>query len=369
MTGKVIIKYLEEWAPKEIAWQKDNPGIQVGSSEVRIKNILLALDLTNKVLDEAIRLNCNFIITHHPFLFYPVRSINISSDDTSKLIERLIKNNITVYSAHTNLDFTSDGVSFELAKMLKLQNIKFLKNLRSNQFKLVIFTPESHLEKVADAVFNYGGGKIGNYTHCSFKTSGKGTFKGSELSQPAIGQKEKFESVAEIKLEVIIDSWRLPEILKSVKKVHPYEEVAYDVYPLENENVNYGAGAIGSLQSPITQEEFLEHTARSLKIKNFRYTPGKKGKIKTAAVCGGSGGELLTEAIARGADAFVTADIKYHDFHSAAGKILFIDAGHYETEIAALNQIEVRLKKIIDNNAVKVFKFKGNTNPILFYNN
>ncbi len=369
MTGKVIIKYLENWAPKEIAWQKDNPGIQVGSTEVKIKNILLALDLTEKVLDEAIKLNCNFIITHHPFLFYPVKNIDTTHDNISKLIERLIKNDITVYSAHTNFDFTFEGVSFELAKTLKLHNIRFLKNLKSNQFKLVIFTPENHLEKVAGAVFEFGGGKIGNYTNCSFRTLGTGTFKGSELSKPAIGQKGNFESVAEVKLEIIIDSWRLKDTLSAVKKVHPYEEVAYDVYPLENENVNYGAGAIGILQSPMTQGEFLKHTANCLKIKNFRYAPGKKGKIKTAAVCGGSGGELLTEAISQAADAFITADIKYHDFHSAAGKILFIDAGHYETEIVALNQIETRLKKILDNTGVKVFKFKGNTNPILFYNN
>ena len=368
MTCGEIFKYIQSWAPKEIAWNKDNVGLQVGSAERKVKNILLALDLNMKVITEAVKKDCNIIITHHPLLFNPLRKINVDQDNISQLVEKLIKHDITLFSAHTNLDFTKDGVSFELAKTLKLKNIRFLTNIKSTKYKLIVFVPEGHIEKVASAIFENGGGIIGEYSNCSFSTKGKGSFKGSEKTTPSVGKKLTYEKVDEIKLEVLIDSWKLNKILSAIRNVHPYEEIAYDVYPLNNENTNYGIGAIGELNKTMNQKEFLRHVSKSLKTNNFRYTVGKGKKIKTVAVCGGSGSEVIPAAIKNGADTLITADIKYHTFFDNEGKILLIDAGHYETEIFSLNEVNKRLAELIKNKKNKVFKYNASTNPVIFYN-
>ena len=370
MTCGNIIKFIEDWAPNAIAWNRDNVGLQVGKSDRKVTNILLALEVNMKVIEEAIKKNCNLIITHHPLLFNPLKKIEINKSKTSAIIEKLVKNDITLFSAHTNLDYTKDGVSFELAKVLKLQNIEFLVNLESNKCKMVIFVPENAVEKVADAIFNSGGGIIGEYSNCSFRTKGEGTFRGSEKTSPALGKKETYEKVSEIKLEILVDSWKLDKILSAVRKIHPYEEIAYDIFPLVNSNVNYGIGAIGDLSKPLDENEFLKYTAENLDVKSFRYIAGNRKKIKRVAVCGGSGSEYIANALEQGADAYITADIKYHAFFETQGDLLLIDAGHYETEIHSLNEIKKRLTNYLsDNKGIRVFKFSGSTNPIIFYNN
>jgi dinuclear metal center YbgI/SA1388 family protein len=370
MTCGEVFKYIENWAPREIAWNRDNVGLQVGSTKRVIKNILLSLDVNTNVAEEAIKKNCNLIITHHPLLFNPLRKIDTDNDSTSLLVEKLIKNNITLFSSHTNLDFTKDGVSFELAKTLKLQNIRFLSNLEANQYKLIIFVPEKNIDSVAQAIFENGGGVIGEYTHCSFRTKGRGTFKGSEKTNPTTGKKLQYEKVNEIKIEIIVDSWKLDKVMEAVRKVHPYEEIAYDIYPLKNKNINFGVGAIGAIKEPMTQETFLNYVSKSLNIKNFRYTTGKRNKIKKVAVCGGSGSEFVPAAIKEGTDAYISADIKYHTFFDYHRKILLIDAGHYETEVFSLNELKSRLTDLIkDNGKIKVYKYNRTTNPVIFYNN
>ncbi len=371
MTCKEIIKHIEEWAPKEIAWQKDNVGLQVGAVNREAANVLLCLEVTDKVIDDAIKKDCKFIFSHHPLLFQPLKKIDLLNDKNSLLVEKLIKNDITLYSAHTNLDFTKDGVSFELAKTLKLNNISFLVNSKSDRFKLSVFVPENAVDMVADAIFESGGGIIGEYSECSFRTAGKGTFKGSEKSNPAIGRQGRRETVEESRLEVVVDSWKLNQVVSAMIKAHPYEEVAYDIYRLENRNAGYGAGAVGELPDAMSSEEFLKYVSMHLKINNFRYVKGRNASVRKIALCGGSGSELIGDAIGSGADAFITADIKYHAFHDAAEKILLIDAGHYETEIFSLNEVQRRLNVFVKNNKseTKIFKYDGSTNPIIFYNN
>jgi dinuclear metal center YbgI/SA1388 family protein len=369
MNGKEIIKYLEEWAPKGIAWDKDNVGLQVGNPETKIKNIILSLDLSDTVIEEAIKNKCNLIITHHPVLYHPLKNLDFSKNQTALMIEKLIKNDISLYSAHTNLDFTKQGVSYQLAKRINLKQIKFLKNLSGNQIKLAVFVPLSHVNKVAEAVHQAGGGIIGEYSHCSFRTSGTGTFKGSQESNPSIGSKGNVEFVEEVKLEVLVDNWKLNRVIKAIKEVHPYEEVAYDIYTLKNENVNYGMGAIGKLEAAMNTKEFLDFVSSKLKITNFRFAKGRNKKIQSVAVCGGSCGELIDEAIRQNADVFITADLKYHSFRDAEGKILLIDAGHYETEIPVLDEVQKKLQMLLSKNEkIRVLKFKGSTNPIVFYN-
>ena len=369
MNGTEILKYLEEWAPTGIAWDKDNVGLQIGNPEIKIKSIMLSLDLSDAVIMDAIENKCNLIITHHPVLYHPLKNLDFSKNPTALMIEKLIKHDITLFSAHTNLDFTQYGVSYQLAKRIRLKQIRFLKNLSGNQVKLGVFVPLSHLDKVAEAIHLAGGGIIGEYTNCSFRTTGTGTFKGSRVSNPAFGEKGITEFVEEAKLEVLVNEWKLNQVISALKKNHPYEEVAYDIFTLKNDNVNYGMGAIGKLEGAMDTREFLDFISSKLKITNFRFTKGKKKKIQIVAVCGGSCSELLNEAICQNADAFITADLKYHTFQDAEGKILLIDAGHYETEIPVLDEIQKRLKTfLIKNKNVRVLKFKGSTNPIVFYN-
>jgi len=369
MTAEEIFRYIEDWAPPGIAWEKDNVGIQVGSREVKVKNILLSLELTQEVLNEAISKNCNLIITHHPLIFHPIKKLETQKNFQNKLIEQLIKKEVTLYSAHTNLDFAKNGVSFEFARTLKLKNITFLQSAIDNQFKIVVFVPEPDLDKVAEAVFKAGAGVIGEYSNCSFRLKGEGTFKGSEISNPKIGKKQKFEKVEEIRLEFITNAWKLNSVLDALLKSHPYEEPAYDIYPLKNKNVNYGAGVIGEIDKPLTEKEFISYTSKHLKTSGLRYCSGKKKLIKKVALCGGSGSELLEKAINSDADAFITADIKYHTFHDALGRILLIDAGHYETEISAVNLLKNKIDHYINvnNSTIKVYKYSKSTNPIKFY--
>lgn len=371
MTCKEIIKHIEDWAPKEIAWQKDNVGLQVGASNREVKNIILCLEITEEVIDDAIKKKCNFIFTHHPLLFRPLKKIDLLNDKNSLLIEKLIKNDIILYSAHTNLDFTKDGVSFELAKILELKDITFLSSSESNQYKLAVFVPENAIDNVAEAVFKAGAGKIGEYTDCSYRTAGRGTFKGSDKSNPKIGNRGVLETVNEIKLEVVVNSWYLNKVIRAMIEAHPYEEPAYDIYALKNPNNNYGAGALGILKEKMTEDEFLKYVSGQLKVKNFRYVKGKNTSVKKVALCGGAGSDLIEDAVNSGADAFITADIKYHAFQDASRKILLIDAGHYETEIHSLNEVQRRLDVLIrkNNGNIKIFKYDGSTNPIIFYNN
>ena len=363
-----LTKYLDDWAPPGAAWEKDNVGLQIGSRRQEIKNIMLCLELNDEVLKEALRKKCNFLFTHHPLIFKPIKNLDTENNSLASLIEKLFKHNINVYSAHTNFDSIKDGVSFELAKVLKLKNIRFLENDENNQFKVVTFIPASILDKISKAIFSAGGGIIGEYENCSFRSSGVGTFKGSSKSNPLIGKKNNFEKANEIRLEVKVDSWNLNKVISSILKTHPYDEPAYDIYPLKNKNMNFGAGAIGELEKEVDENKFLSFVSKSLKTKTLKYCKGKGKVIKKVAVCGGSGSELLAKSISEGADAFVTADIKYHTYQDAEKKILLIDAGHYETEIISLKAAQKAINNFIPKrSSIKVFKYSGSTNPVKFY--
>jgi len=365
MRCKKIFDRIEQWAPREAAWERDNVGLQVGSADREVKKILLALDLTEPALKKALEQNCSLIITHHPLIFNPLKKIDTRNNHKSRLIEKLIKNNITLYSAHTNLDYTRKGVSFVLAEKLGLNNLRFLSPIKSTQSKIVVFTPSNALEKVSDAIFGAGGGIIGEYSECSFRSGGKGTFRGSDLSNPAAGVRGKKETVDEVRLEIVAENWKINPIMDAVKKAHPYEEPAVDIYPVENMG-NYGIGAVGELDRPISAGYFLNYVSDKLKIKNFRYSGMTGNMISKIAVCGGSGSEYINDAINAGADAFITADLKYHAFQEAEGKILLVDAGHYETEIFALDAVQRFLKKNFKD--IEIIKFTKKVNPVIFYN-
>ncbi len=342
MTVADVGNIVEQWAPRWIAWERDNVGLQVGELSRPVRRIHICLDVTKAVLEEAVRKKADLIFSHHPLLFRRPSAIT-DSDRVGDLVLFAARNRIAVYSAHTNLDFARGGVSFALAEALGVRSVRFLSPLKGLMAKIAVFVPETHREAVMEAMAESGAGVIGEYSHCSFQIKGTGTFRGSSGSKPFLGKAGSLETVDETRLEMVAPRQRIPDIIAAIKSAHPYEEVAYDVFSLENESGDYGAGAIGELPSPVSLETFLRSTKKALSAEALRWTGNKKSTIKHVAVCGGSGSDLLSAAIAAGADVFVTADIRYHPYHDAEGRIALIDAGHWETEHPVLSAVAQRL--------------------------
>ena len=365
MTVADVERIMEEWAPAWAAWERDNVGLQLGRRDQRVSRILIALEITEGIVNEAIRKKIDLILTHHPPLFHPASSIT-DANQTGSNILTLAENRVAIYSAHTNLDFTQNGVSFALARRLGLQNVRFLSPLEGKLSKIVVFVPPTHVEQVAREMAQNGAGIIGNYESCSFRVEGIGTFKGSTESHPYVGRRRSFERVKEVRLEMIAPTASTHSIIQAIKKVHPYEEAACDIYPVSTPSSNFGMGAIGALESNLTLQWFLRRCKQTLNAQLLRYTGTALQKVKTIAVCGGSGSDLLDTAIRAKADVFVTADVRYHTFHSARGRIALVDAGHWETEHGILEPMRKRLKDAAQqlNQEVSVTLAKTSTNPI-----
>lgn len=367
MTVRDIHTLLLAWAPKEIAWEKDNIGLQVGDAGARVSAVCVSLDVTERVIAEAGRKRANLLVSHHPLLFRPPKAIT-QSDPTGRCVQDLVRRGISLLAAHTNLDFTRGGTSFALAAKLGLRKIEFLHRPYRVQKKIVTFVPESHLDRVRDAMAAAGAGVIGNYDYCSFTTPGTGSFRGSDLAHPAVGKAGRLEFVSEARLEMLADEWNVQRIIEAMKAAHPYEEVAYDIYPLENRHGEYGMGIVGELARPMTVERFLRFVKTRLGAGALRYSQGRARNVRRVAACGGSGAELAETARACGADAFITADVKYHDFHRWAGEVLLIDAGHFETERPVVECIVDYLRQELAKRNVRipVFAAQTPTNPVSY---
>lgn len=360
-----LIQSFEEWAPRWAAWEKDNVGLQIGSDQGRATKVLVTLDVTQHTVTEAVARKAELIISHHPLLFRPPSSIT-SHDAVGKLVWQLAKHGISLFSAHTNLDFARHGVSTTLAEILGLHNIRFLTPLKDSLAKIVVFVPEGHMTRVLHAMAQAGAGIIGEYSLCSFESKGRGSFLGSATSNPSIGKRETLESVDETRLEMISPRARIPAVVAAMKAVHPYDEVAYDVYNLENTNPNFGMGAVGELPKPQPLGRFLKDIKRLLGCRALRFTGSPAMKIRTVAVCGGAGSDLVTDALDARADAFVTADVRYHTFARAAGAIALIDAGHWETEHIILERMATRIREAgkAAHSPLSVFVSKTSVNPV-----
>lgn len=368
MKVKDVEQIIETWAPRRIAWERDNVGLQVGDSSATVRGIVVCLDLNEEVLRETRGKKANLVVSHHPLLFKPLQAVTPDTW-TGRCVAGCSRWGINLYSAHTNLDFTRGGTSFALAERLRLSDIEFLRTPYQAQKKIVTFVPAVHVESVAGAMARAGAGRIGDYEQCSFRIEGTGTFRGSSLSSPVAGRKGNFEKVPEVRLEMVAQQWHLREVLSALRKAHPYEEVAYDVYPLENRSGDYGMGAIGTLARAQTLRIFLKSVKRALGISCVRYTGEPELRVRRIAVCGGSGSELVEEAIREKADAFVTADVKYHNFQDAEGRIALIDAGHFETEHPVLAAVAQKLRKELRAVGQSVPLHVANTwtNPIRYY--
>jgi dinuclear metal center YbgI/SA1388 family protein len=365
VTVRGIQDIMEAWAPPDIAWERDNVGLQTGDPAARVRGMLVALDVTEEVAAECVRRGANLIVSHHPLLFRPLRSVTTGTS-RERCLATLLRNRVSVFSAHTNLDFTRGGTSFALARTLGVTPEGFLKSPFRLRNKIVTFVPPSHADAVAGAMAEAGAGVIGEYEHCSFRSEGKGRFRGGPGSHPALGRRGVLENVHEVRLEMAAPRRALPGVVRAMKQAHPYEEPAYDVYPLENADAEYGMGTVGTLGRPLPLRAFLVHAQRVLKSHSMRWSGNPRTTVRRVAVCGGSGSELLPDAIASGADVFITADVRYHTYHEAAENIALVDAGHFETEFPVVAAIVEHLRRetLRRGSRIPVRAASQSTNPV-----
>ena len=364
MKIKEIISRIEEFAPLSYQENYDNAGIQVGNIDAEVDSVLLTLDITEEVLKEAIEKKAGLIISHHPLIFGGIKKLT-GKNSSERIILEAIKNNIAIYSAHTNLDSTWNGVNVILAKKLGLENISVLKPVSGTLKKLVTFVPSDHADKVREALFNAGAGQIGNYDSCSYNLEGNGTFRANEDASPFVGNVNELHTEKEVRIETIFPQHLKHKVVSALIKNHPYEEVAFDIYPLENDFGRQGIGAIGDLPEGVSEEEFLSLVKTKLNCQYIRHSPKSGKKIKKVAVCGGSGSFLIHDSIIKGASAFVTGDLKYHQFAEPEDRLLLVDAGHFETE---RHTVEIFYDFLTKNFPTFAFYFSEvNTNPVNYF--
>ncbi|WP_028567221.1 Nif3-like dinuclear metal center hexameric protein [Salisaeta longa] len=333
---RAIARALHAWAPPGSAQDYDNVGLQVGRADASVARVLLALDCTPQVLREAQDVGADLIVTHHPLIFRPLTSVT-AADYPSSLALRLAEAGIGLFSIHTNLDAAPGGVSFALAEHLGLQEVSFLDGFPETLYKLTTFVPAEALEDVRSALADAGAGRIGDYDACAFATKGTGYFRPHKDADPHTGTPGTLSSADEYRLEAEVARWTLGAVLDALRAAHPYEEVAYDVYPVQQKNTQAGLGAVGHLDEAMPLRSFLARVADRLDAGSLRYAGDPAASVQRVAVCGGAGSDFVGQAQAAGADAYVTADVTYHTFFDVldtdgAPAMALIDAGHYETE-------------------------------------
>jgi dinuclear metal center YbgI/SA1388 family protein len=358
-----VASFLETIAPLSLQESYDNAGFLTGDPSWECGGILCTLDTTEEVVLEAVSRKCNCIVAHHPIIFRGLKNIT-NTGYVRKAVIAAIKNDIAIYSVHTNVDNTITGVNGRIADRLGLTNRRVLEPRGDVLKKLFTFVPEPFFNRVREAIFNAGGGNISNYTECSFSYPGTGTFRPGEGARPFAGKVGKREEAPEIKLEVILPAYRENEILRALKDSHPYEEVAYDLIALDNVHSGTGAGLIGDMKET-EAVAFLDMLRLQFGAGVVRHTPLAGKPVKRVAVCGGAGSFLITKALEAGADAFVTADLKYHEFFDAEGKMLLCDIGHFESEQFTTDLfVEILLQKFP---TFAVLKSGVKTNPVNYF--
>lgn len=361
MKAKQIIKKLEDLAPPMLQESYDNSGIMCGNPQMEVDAALLSLDCTEAVLDEAIERGVQMLICHHPLIFDSLKSIS-GKNEIERCLIKAIKHDILIYAIHTNLDNVSNGVNAKLAEKIGLIDCQILRPMKEQLSKLVFFVPNKQAESVRNAIFEVGGGEIGNYSHCSFNTSGEGSFKANDSANPFVGEKGEIHFEEEKRVELIFPNYLSSKILQALMNSHPYEEVAYDLYPLNNQWHQVGSGMIGKLNEAVSAKGFLMHLKEQLECGCIRHTDLPKKKVQKVAICGGSGSFLLQDAIRQGADVFVSGDFKYHQFFEAENQIIIADVGHYESEQYTPELLKGYLQEKIPNFATYLSRTK--TNPI-----
>lgn len=359
-----ITSYLESLAPLAYQESYDNCGLLVGKKNETITGVLITLDCTEEVIEEAVAKNCNLIIAHHPIIFKGLKRLT-GSNYVERTVLKAIQYNVALYAIHTNLDNVYTGVNKKIADKLGLINLCILNPKKDSLSSLTAFLPTTHSSEILHELYAAGAGQLGNYKNCSFQTDGLGTFKPTESANPHVGEAGAQTSVKETRIELIFPSHLQSSIVNALKKKHPYEEVAYFINPLSNENQEVGAGMLGELNQASEPIEFLQHVKKSLNLKVIRYTPLLAKKVKKVAICGGSGSFLLSKAIRAQADMYISADFKYHEFFDADGHLTIADIGHYESEVFTKDLIAELLTKKFPTFAVNFSTTI--TNPISYY--
>ncbi len=336
-TVSEIARVLQAWAPDGTAQSWDNVGLQVGRPDAEVTRAVIALDMTPQVLEEARAMHAELIVTHHPLLFRGIKRVT-PDGLVPGLVLGLAEQGIALYSIHTNLDAARDGVSFELARRLGVEDVTFLSGLEDVVRKLVTFVPPEHVDAVHQALAAAGAGRIGHYEACAFRSEGTGQFRPGSQATPHTGTPGgPLESVAEVRLEMEVVSHRVSAVLVALREAHPYEEVAYDLYPVQQPYRDAGLGAVGQLPAPVPLNEFLDRVADVLASPGLRYAGDPDRMVQRVAVCGGSGSDFIPLAQRAGADVYVTADITYHTWFDVVApdgsvSMALVDPGHYETE-------------------------------------
>lgn len=336
MKIKEILHVVEQLAPLPLQESYDNSGIQIGDVNQEAKGAVVCIDVTEAVLDEAIALGCNLVISHHPLAFRSFKSLT-GKNYIERCMIKACKHDIVVYAAHTNLDNASDGINCYLAEMLNLQHVRILDPQKDKLLKLVTYVPHSHAELVRSALFNVGAGHIGNYDCCSYNVAGEGTFRAGEFAKPYCGEIGELHMEEETRIEIILPTYKKGEALRALIAVHPYEEPAYDFYALQNEWAKAGSGIVGTLPEETDEEDFLYLLKDTFHLKTIQHSALRGKPVRDIAICSGSGAFLIPKAISYSADVFITGEAKYNDYYDVEDKLLLAVVGHYESEIFTKN--------------------------------
>ena len=359
-----IISYLESIAHSSLQESYDNTGLLTGNPNWDCSGIVISLDATEDVVNEALSKKCNLIVAHHPIIFSGLKTIN-GKNYVEKTIIASIKNDIAIYAIHTNLDNVLTGVNGKMAQLLGLMNCTVLVSKNNTLKKLFTFAPADKAEQVRNAIFTAGGGEIGNYSECSFNAAGTGTFRAGDNTNPYVGQKGERHYENEIKIEVIFPAYLEGGIVSAMKSAHPYEEVAYDIINLSNQHPSTGSGVIGELKEALDEKDFLGLLKKIFKTPVIKHTQLIGRPAKKIALCGGAGSFLINNAIAAGADFYITADIKYHEFFDANDRLVIADIGHYESEQFTIDLLQEVLEQKFRTFAV--LKTTVITNPVKYF--
>ena len=363
MTIQHITDFLEMRFPLSLQESYDNCGLTYGHKKNTLKGVLISLDVTEEIVQEAISKNCNLIISHHPVIFKGLKKIN-GTNMSERVLELCIKNEIALYAIHTNLDNHKEGVNKRISDKIGLVNPQILAPKKGTLVKLSVFVPQEDSEKLSNALYEVGAGAVGNYTECSFQSLGQGTFKPNENAKPSKGVINKQSIEAETKVEFLVPLDRISDVLHAMQGNHPYEEVAHDIVPLLNEQQDMGSGMIGALEKPMPTKMFLDKIKETFGAGVIKHTALVHKEIKTVALCGGTGSFLIEHAKRKKADIFISSDIKYHEFFDANETLIIADIGHYESEQYTVNLIYENLKEKFSNFALHLTEV--NTNPVKY---
>ncbi len=352
---QTVLAAMEEIAPRRLAESWDNPGLLTGNGALDVERILICLDVTEQVVEQAIKNNCQLIISHHPLIFRPLKTLRTDLP-LGALLQKICAHNIAVFSAHTNFDSANEGINDLLCQILNLKNVKPLSITLEDKFlKGAVFVPPSHEKALREAIASAGAGHIGNYSSCSFSICGKGRFLPLAGTNPFIGQEGQLETVDEIKIEFILPEKLQKKVTSAILRAHPYEEPAYDFYPLSNQGPAYGLGRIGSLEEALPTENFLARLKRLLPENCPRFIDGGQKTVQKIALCSGAGAEFIDRAKFSGADLYLTSDVKYHEArHAEEIRLSVVDGGHFGTEYPAISYLAEKLRLTLGKNASQV---------------